>query len=554
VEGVFADTYPNSWMKARLMWDKTLMYWNANDLGNAYSFLGHVLHKLSDQAIPCHAHNDKHPAPVNDDSIEEWFRDKADPSNLLYTWCGQYGRTVPQGGIMFPPSNEEVLAVGSDVLKGAVTSQDPGITSGPSNIPQLFYLMYTVNQYGDFSPSDEVDGNTFEPTGWCNYNDPEIRWANKNNEPLTGSGSKYALVDNDSDPDNNNIDGDFTLILKVGWRAAYRAAPALIDLFRRTVDAVPPVTTFERTRADGAPLSDWNNSIVTVTLVSAEDGNNQGYRASGVWKRWGLCDGLAPSIAADEMPYWAISGDGEHKIQLMSTDKMGNVEGPANDFSVKVDLTPPEISFPDLRPNYLTSQNFVPLWNATDATSGIDGETAYLDGGLVVKGTPINLALLAGKHRLEVYAYDKAGNVRREYYDFEVWINAKGWCFSVNVNDKTQGNAMSCVVEFPAPYDVGLVDLKTSTLAVKGTLDLTKSDPVVGQTAMLQGQLLTGVGDNDSNGIRDRKIQFRKDYFVNALGGQVGNITSVVRGGLLPNGLPRFIAEITVPVFKSSKK
>ena len=113
---------------------------------------------------------------------------------------------------------------------------------------------------------------------------------------------------------------------------------------------------------------------------------------------------------------------------------------------------------------------------------------------------------------------------------------------------------MSCVVEFPAPYNVRLIALKTSTLAVKGTLDLTKSDPVVGQTAVLQGQLLGGVGDNDRNGIRDRKIQFRKDYFVKALGGQVGNIPSVVSGGLLPNGQPRFIAPVTVPVFKSSKK
>jgi len=51
-------------------------------------------------------------------------------------------------------------------------------------------------------------------------------------------------------------------------------------------------------------------------------------------------------------------------------------------------------------------------------------------------------------------------------------------------------------------------------------------------------------------------LQFAKDQFVVALAGQTGNIESIISGGLLPSppGLPRFIAHVTVPVFKSSKK
>jgi hypothetical protein len=129
-----------------------------------------------------------------------------------------------------------------------------------------------------------------------------------------------------------------------------------------------------------------------------------------------------------------------------------------------------------------------------------------------------------------------------------------GWCFSVLINNKTKGSAMFCVVEFPAPYDVGLIDLTTSTLAVKGTLDLTQSDPIIGETAELQTQLLTGVGDHDLDGIPDRMLQFTKDQFVAALAGQTGNIMSIISGNLLQDEQPRFIANVTVPVFKSTKK
>jgi hypothetical protein len=553
VKGVFADTYPNSWMKAKLLWAWTLGYWNSGDLGNAYAYLGHVTHLLEDQGIACHAHDDWHP-PMNDDSLEEWFKE-IHRSNLLYSWSGQEGRPTPPGGVLFPPSNEEVMAVALDITKGMVAAPDPDVTPGPSNVPQLFYLMYTVNQYGDFSPSDDYDGDTFEPTGWCDYGDPEIRWTNNDDEPLTGDGSMVTLSDNDSDPDNNNIDGDLTTILRVGWRAAFRAAPALIDLFRRTVDAVPPVTNFGVTRADGAPLREWNNSIVTVTLSSAEDGANPGYRASGIWKRWGLCDGLTPSFtpAPDETPYWAISGDGVHAVQLMATDKMGNVEWPANDFSVKVDLTPPVIAFPDLRPNYLTSQTFTATWNAYDATSGVASEVAYLDGNLVSKGQVFNLAQMAGLHSLRVIVYDNAENYTDVVYGFEVWIDANGWCLPVNVNSKTQGEGLTCVVEFPPFYDVGIIVLDTTRLAVKGYVDLHEQDPILGQTAYLPGLLLTGVGDHDRDGVRDRKIKFDKALFVQALGGQTGDVPSVIRGGLLPNGLPHFLAPVVVPVFKSPK-
>ena len=95
--------------------------------------------------------------------------------------------------------------------------------------------------------------------------------------------------------------------------------------------------------------------------------------------------------------------------------------------------------------------------------------------------------------------------------------------------------------------------MTTCTVAVKGTLDLTQSDPVVGATAVLPAESMTGVGDSDGDHIRDRMLRFNKDQFVAALGGQVGDMSAVVSGGLLPNGMPRFLGVMTVPVFSPPK-
>jgi hypothetical protein len=237
----------------------------------------------------------------------------------------------------------------------------------------------------------------------------------------------------------------------------------------------------------------------------------------------------------------------------MSVDMCGNVEDD-HDILIWVDCTPPEVTFPDLRPNYLTSETFTATWVASDATSGIASVEAYFDGVPVTDGQVFDLSLMAGVHTLRVVATDNATNVTDVTYTFEVWIGADSWAMPINLNDKTKGKGMVVVVEFPMPYDVGLIDLTTCTLSVKGTLDLTESDPIVGETAVLHGDLLTGVGDHDEDGIPDRMIRFNKEQFAAALGGQTGDVPAVVSGGLLPNGSPRFLAPLTVPVFAPPAK
>jgi hypothetical protein len=330
------------------------------------------------------------------------------------------------------------------------------------------------------------------------------------------------------------------------YAGIFKASPALIDLFRRTVDANPPVTTTEVTRADGEPVVEWNNSPVTVALTDATDGANPCFRPSGVWKIWGLCDGNPP--ADYDNPSWLISGDGKHKVECRSADMCGNIEH-GNNIDVWVDMTPPEITLPALRPNYLTSEDFTATWVAFDATSGVASEIAYLDGQLVTNGQVFDLALMAGPHTLRVIAADNATNWSDVTYGFEVWIDTATFAKPVTVNTRTHGEAMMVDVEFPAPYEVGAMDLSTCRLRVGATIDLHETFPVMGGNVTIEGTLLGGIADTDKDGRPERAIKFDKGQFAEAVAGQTGDIRAVVWGGLLPDGTPRFIGAVTIPVF-----
>jgi len=546
----------NSWETTYVLWPRALVAWQAGDLGWAYTQLGYCMHHVHDLCVPAHANDDTHA----EDQLEDWF--SQDRAEHFYSWDGS--APLPGAAIPWPSgvtrSNSELLqdilnagcwdTAGCDYPVNDDVWDFPMLTDPdlPFNMQKFFYLLYWADQVGNYFASDDEDGaaNAHDPTGWL------LGYPGFPTELWDGYEGEYVSIHSyvgieDNDDCDCDYDGDLTTIATWTYAAAFKASPTLIDLFRRTVDNVPPVTTAEVTRLDGQPLVEWNNSPVTVQLTGATDYGNPGFRVSGLWKIWGLCDGEPP--ANYDAPSWGISEDGIHTVECMSTDWCGNVEQD-QDIIVKIDMTPPEITFPDLRPNYLTSENFTATWVATDALSGVASEYAWLDDVRpVTKGEVIDLAEMAGQHWLRVIAYDVAGNWADVFYYFEVFIDADSWAKPVVINNKTKGKGMFCVVEFPPFYDVGLIDMTTCTLAVKGTLDLTAADPVVGATAELPAELMTGVGDHDGDHIPDRMLRFNKEQFVAALGGEVGDTQSVVRGELLPDGMPRFLGVLTVPVF-----
>jgi hypothetical protein len=541
----------NAWMEAAGHWIQAVSLWDYPNVGGAYAHLGYAMHLIQDMGQPAHAHEDMHPGdypigvfPADDDSLEDWI--SRDYCRSTFHWDAtqsplQGGGNFVYGPVLSVPTNNNVILSdmlypdsyweGADEVRGESLFMSDGYE--PYNMEQLFYIMYYVNQTGDYFASDDEDGSSHDPIGWLDgypgwptqlWNGDADEWVSIHN-----SDGLYGLYDNDGcDCDD---DGDLSKITTWAYGGAFRAMPAVLNLFRRTVDAVPPDTVVEMTRVDGNPVVEWNNSPVTVQLTGAVDGSNPGWRASGTWKVWGLLDGVPP--VDPDAPWWSINEDGIHELECLSTDMIGNVD--TKDVTIKYDGTPPEIAFPDLKPLYLTSESVTATWVASDATSGLRDEYALLDGTRVDKGEVIDLALLAGLHRLEVYAEDFAGNIAYAYYDFEVVIDADGWCYSIIANTKTKGNALFCAVEFPAPYDVGLIDRATCTLEVN--------------TSALAATKITGVGDHDEDLLPDRMLRFDKWLFMDALGGQLGDIPVEIWGGLHPDGLPRFVADPVVPVF-----
>jgi hypothetical protein len=188
-------------------------------------------------------------------------------------------------------------------------------------------------------------------------------------------------------------------------------------------------------------------------------------------------------------------------------------------------------------------------WVATDALSGIDETWAVIDGEPVADDQVMDLAGMAGAHTLTVWARDVAGNLAEKSYEFEVWIGTETNANPVLIQTRTKGAGMTVTVEFPAPYDVGGIDLSTCRLAVGAAIDLEQLDPVVGALAVLEGTLLTGVGDHDSDGTPDRMIRFNKALFAETVAGQTGDVQAVVWGGLRPDGAPRFIGPVVISVF-----
>jgi hypothetical protein len=586
-----SDLYPNAWVKARLHWSYALMMWRRTDIpedqrkyaqGWAYLNLGHAIHLLFDMGQPAHTHEDMH---NESDSLEEWFKD--DLIRGYYSWfppnsiptstptvaaatstdgAAPPGMFPVPGDLLYPPSNADACAkIMSTSFTGSTGRYDDPIylgndytllidcmLGGPDNLGQLFYLFYVVNQIGDYYPSDEYDGDSSDSAGWLNgyAGFPTVT---EENSPIQ---SHQILDDNDGPP--NNDDGDLSEIvtgltrwqrdmygLGAGhygaYQAAFMATHSMIDLFRKTIDGVPPVTEFSLTRGDGQPVSSsWNTSAVTATVTGATDSGRLGSRPSGVAAVLGRWNGIDKGLGES----WTLP-DGKHVIQGMSYDNSGAVDN-TTDVTVWVDTTPPEVTFPALRPNYLTSESFTAMWNATDALSGIASEVAYLDGALISKSDVVDLSARAGKHRLEVYAWDEAGNWRYEYYDFEVWIDTQADVKPVRLNRKWNGGGMKVMVEFPAPHNVGAIDVRTCRLRLGATIDLHEKDPVMGGNATLVGEILTGVGDRDHDDVNDRKIRFDKEQFADAVAGKTGDIKAVVWGHLSHHVPHRFIGPVTI--------
>jgi hypothetical protein len=421
----------NAWEVASLYWDLAHLEWNNGNERSAFVYLGIVSHLMQDGSQPAHTNSDLHPA---EDSAEEWFGGP----RLEFSWTDPtVGRP---GSVLTVPTNQHIL---NDVANA--TAFNPGrgefftdaslVVNDPlRNEQQLFYLMYYVNQTGNYFASDGEGGNRTEPIGWLNsysgfpghlhYDGHSV--SPQNEAALTDNECDCPIGSSDCGPIHDmapwcpwcladpghrtqcNCDGDLRTIARKCFGTAMRATPALVDAFRRSVDNVAPVTDVQMTRDDGKDVVLWNNSPVEVDFVGAVDQGNPGApRSSGVWALWGLCDGEESMNPVD--PWWRIHEPGMHTVKVRTTDNCGNTE--QRDIAIGVDLTAPVVTFPGWRTSYYMCELAPATWSVADAVSGTHLVTATVDDKPVTGGSLIDMSNLpVGPHTLRVQAYDHAGN------------------------------------------------------------------------------------------------------------------------------------------------
>ena len=454
------DTYAeeNAWETAEDMWVRAIDFWQEGNLGAAYTTLGYTMHLVQDMGQPAHSNEDMHPGDdlSDDDSLEDWmFREYCEGVFLAQ----RDTRPAPQDigpsfpppllkGIGDPPANVPHHWLNDGEVVGTLNEweyrdeviadnyfTDPGLIAH-YEIPQLFEVMYMMNQIGGFFASDDEYGNTDEPLGWLyNYGTPWYGfpmgdWLYDDEGgvwfPAQLSEALWGPDDNDGcDCDKN---GDLSRIFAWSYGAAFNATKFVLELFRKTVDRVPPTSTcWIIGGSNPSSTGGWRSQQVSVVMPrnGVVDNANPGFRPSGVWQLWGLVDGAWADKSDDSGLSWTITTEGDHLVQLMSTDFMGNVEN--RDLHVKLDFTPPSIQTWGMKPvlDFGQQTNLTIAWTATDLLSGVASTSARLDGKTVTNGQVIGLRTLGvGAYTLSVEAVDQAGNQAALEFPFQVTYNS----------------------------------------------------------------------------------------------------------------------------------
>jgi len=415
----------NAWEVARSEWVNAVMDRARGDQLSAYFHLAAVMHLVEDMAQPAHTNSDLH-GPTNRDSLEEMGGyDLAEP---WYSWTDP-AKTSP-GRAFIPPSKTAIIQrvrdrtawAGRDEFFDDTLLRNP---NDPYNTAQLFYIMYVTNQWANYFASDGESGDTTVRLGWVDYDalgfpthlhrygvnvTPQSEGALDDNEggcnhPVSVSGEEYC-----------NYDGDLFRIATWGYKAATKGAGAVLNLFRRTVDFMPPVTTVQTARDDAQPFVEgaWSASPVTVKLTGASDPDvlPSFWNGTGVWTMY-LCVNGQPAVTGLTFPITSLekrfASSGTNKVQVRTTDNAGNTE--ARDLAVNVDVTGPVVTFPDWRNWYHECETLKATWTTTDPHSGVKSALGMMAATPLVKNAVIPRSRLSvGAHTLSVSARDNVGN------------------------------------------------------------------------------------------------------------------------------------------------
>ena len=541
---------PNALDDARRTLKKARDLFLLGDRYNAYDYLAHVIHLIGDMTVPAHAHVIDHPWG---DSYDDWVGFLTDLAGIQSKFPVDNARDA--GGLVAIPEESAQSA-----YTGIVQQNNDGLWPPPSPGADLYYLIYTANQYGDYfgAQGEKVgsgsDGDDYDQHNWVNYGAPpfsnlvdpprtEERLVNNSAMikcfispacPFCWPGNNFCWA---MDGSTNDGDGDLTKIASTNLVYAYRAAATMIKSFRDSIDTVPPVTEIS---LEGLAGHDgWYRSDVVMHLSATDNLDNLPYDPGYKMTQW--MHAGATGCWFDYTNAYTFDSEGIKEIKYRSIDGLGNEENPLQ-AAIKIDKTDPVISItsPDKDGFYLTTDTLTIDFEVSDALSGVYAYSAKLDGVDVSDGQVFDLDNMGGWHTLVVTAEDYAGNQSSLSVTFSIKIHATVDFKPETFNSKSSGNPIPIYVEFPAGYNVSEIKVaKAKLIPTTGWFLLANSKP-------------TEIGDYDRDNVPDRLLQFRKQDMITALAGNIGNMTITVIGEL--NDKTEFYGTDTVLVTSPPKK
>jgi hypothetical protein len=177
--------------------------------------------------------------------------------------------------------------------------------------------------------------------------------------------------------------------------AAVSTPNNVVTILLNNTDTTPPITTV--TSTPGSNANGWNNTSITVTLISTDSEPN----GSGVKEIHYTIGGNPEVVVPGATATVNLTTEGIFSLSYFAVDNAGNVEA-AHHLTIQIDLTPPTISSSQIPPANAAGWNNSKVtvsFACADNLSGVDTCTAPITvstegAGQVVTGT----------------ATDKAGN------------------------------------------------------------------------------------------------------------------------------------------------
>jgi hypothetical protein len=315
----------------------------------------------------------------------------------------------------------------------------------------------------------------------------------------------------------NDDDGDLSRIASVNLPYAYRAAATMIKSFRDSIDNIPPIT--EISMEGTAGHDGWFRSDVYMKLSATDNSDSMVWAPNLTMSQWRFAGATGDCWFNYAGPH-IFMGEGIQQVKYRSIDGLGNEENPLF-ATVKIDKAPPVISITSPQSNgfYLTSDTLTIDFSVFDALSGVYSFSAKLDGAEVSDGQVFDLDNMGGWHTLTVEVEDFAGNRTIQSVEFSIKIHATVDFKPDKFNSKSEGVPVTVYIEFPAGYDINLINVDETHLKYSGW--------------WVPATTPTEVNDYDNDGVRDRMVKFSKQDFITALQGATGNISVIVDGQLV---------------------